>query len=84
MSGSFGGYVSVQMNNKCCCYVIVEMNPSAWTTFWIFQQLVYLLPISCLILSSVQEDVEPGAVPFVRDESLREPGVRIHFHYLSR
>lgn len=33
---------------------------------------------------SVQEDAEQGAVPFVRDESLREPGVRIHLHYLSR
>lgn len=40
----------------------------------------------CFCLSSfpVQEDVEQGAVPFVRDESLREPGVRIHLHYLFR
>lgn len=35
------------------------------------------------VLSSVQEDAEQGAVPFVRDESLREPGVRIHLHYVS-
>lgn len=35
-------------------------------------------------LPSVQEDVEQGAVPFVRDESLREPSVRIHLHYLPR
>lgn len=38
----------------------------------------------CLLSPSVQEDVEQGAVPFVRDESLREPSVRIHLHYLSR
>lgn len=41
------------------------------------------LPVS-VCPSLVQEDVEQGAVPFVRDESLREPGVRIHLHYLSR
>lgn len=33
MSGSFGGYVSVQMNNKCCCYVIVE---SSLCTYFLF------------------------------------------------
>lgn len=38
----------------------------------------------CVFPPSVQEDAEQGAVPFVRDESLREPGVRIHLHYLSR
>lgn len=72
------------MNTKPSCYVILEMNPSAWTTFWTWQRFIYLLPIFCLLLFTVQEDVEQGAVPFVRDESLREPGVRIHFHYLSR
>lgn len=36
------------------------------------------------VVPAVQEDAEQGAVPFVRDESLREPGVRIHLHYLSR
>lgn len=51
---------------------------------YVATRLEITLSLFLSVLPSVQEDVEQGAVPFVRDESLREPGVRIHLHYLSR
>lgn len=45
---------------------------------------VYAAHAVWFCLSAVQKNVEQGAVTFVGDESLREPGVRIHLYYLSR
>ncbi len=57
-------------NNYLCPYIVTTIK----VTNFLFLSLI----------PSVQEDAEPGVVPFVRDESLRESGVRIHLHNLSR
>lgn len=69
--------------------VILSEGLSVWSNIseiclYVATRLEITLSLFLSVLPSVQEDVEQGAVPFVRDESLREPGVRIHLHYLSR